>query len=480
MNQETNPATGTGRETYRILSFVNHVPVHPDLGGFLERARRLGVDAVCSQGTGMDFGPYMLGSGTQFTTDNFKDNVRPYLKFARELDIPFILSVGIAGGRIQLDACLERIDEIAAEEDLPLRVGVIDGEVDREALAERLRNGGRARRAVDSPALSEWLTPEDALASEHIVAQMGPEPIMAALQAGVDGVITGRALDVGVYMAPALLAGFPKGPVTHLAKVIECAGLALHPGDPSEPIYGVADREGLTVYPLSGNQRATPRSIAGHSMYERDNPFRERNPGGYLDLTEAWYEQTADGGVRSQGATWVDEPYTVKLEGARRNGYRTVSFFGVREPRFIAQLDGFLDNIRETLRASRRFGHLDEGKHYTITFDQYGRNGVLGPNEPLLDRVPHEIGLLVDVIAETKELAESLSYYVCMELWIKPYPGRQTTAGNLATRFAPPTINVGDAYSFNVWHLLELDDPTELFPYEIADFPRRAGAGGPQ
>lgn len=469
------PPSPAPPDAYRILSFVNHVPTHPNLGEFLERARRMGVDAVCSQGTGMDFGPYMLGSGTQFTTDNFKDNVRPYLRFARDLDIPFVFSAGIAGGRIQLDDCLERIDEIAAEESLPLRIAVIDGELDRAALADRLRGGGRARRAVDSPDLSEWLTPEDVSASEHIVAQLGPEPIMAALDAGADGVITGRALDVGVYMAPALAAGFPKGPVTHLAKVLECAGLALSPGDPSEPIYGTVDHRGLTVYPLSDNQRATTRSIAGHSMYERDNPFRERNPGGYLDLTEAWYEQTPDGGVRSEGAIWVDEPYTVKLEGARRNGYRTVSFFGVREPRFIDQLDGFLDNIRKTLRASPRFGHLDEGKHYTITFDQYGRNGVLGPNEPLRDRVPHEIGLLVDVIAETRELSESLSYYVCMELWIKPYPGRQTTAGNLATRFAPPTINVGDAYSFNVWHLLEIEDPVELFPYEAVEFPRRAG-----
>jgi len=61
-----------------------------------------------------------------------------------------------------------------------------------------------------------------------------------------------------------------------------------------------------------------------------------------------------------------------------------------------------------------------------------------------------------------------------MELWIKPYPHRQTTAGNLATRFAPPTINVGPAFAFNVWHLLEIDDPLELFPTEIMSFPRSA------
>ena len=459
-------------DEFRILSFVNHIPVHPRIEELIAEAERRGVDVICSQGTGMDFGPYMLGSGTQFTTENFKENIRPYLRLAARGGIPFVLSVGIAGGRTQLDACLERVDEVAAEEGLSLNLAVIDGELDRDDLARRLREGARARRAVETPDLSEWLNAEDVAQSSHVVAQMGPEPIMEALAQGVDGVITGRALDVGVYMAPALLAGFPRGVTTHMAKVLECAGLALTPGDPSEPLYGVLRQDSIEVYPLSANQQATPRSIAGHSMYERDNPFMERNPGGYLDLRDAGYESIPGHGVRSTGAVWVDEPYTVKLEGARRNGYRTVAFFGIREPRFIAELDGFLENVLAAIRGSDRFGHLDESKQYTVTFDQYGRNGVLGRNEPLIDAVPHEIGLLVDVIAETQALAENLAYFICMELWIKPYPGRQTTAGNLATRFAPPTINVGPAYSFNVWHLLEIDDPVELFPAEVMSFPR--------
>ncbi|MDE0602060.1 MAG: acyclic terpene utilization AtuA family protein [bacterium] len=460
------------RDDFRILSFVNHIPVHPRVDEFLAETARRGVDAVCSQGTGMDFGPYMLGSGTQFTSENFRENVRPYMRFAKEQGVPFVFSVGIAGGRTQLDECLDRVDEITSEEDLSLRIAVIDGEVDREMLTERIRDGAKAPRAVESPHLSEMLTPEDVEASEHIVAQMGPEPIMAALEAGVDGVITGRALDVGIYMAPPLAAGFPRGSTTHMAKVLECAGLALHPGDPSEPIYGVLEPDAITVYPVSDTQAATARSIASHSMYERDNPFMEKNPGGYLDLTDATYTEVPGSGVRSEGAIWVDTPYTIKLEGARREGYRTIAVFGVREPAFIDCLDWFLDNIRSTIAGSPRFGHLDEGKHYKITFDQYGRNGVLGPNEPLRGRTPHEIGLLVDVIAETQELAENLAYFICMELWIKPYPNRQTSAGNLATRFAPPTINVGPAFSFNVWHLLEVEDPLELFPYQVVDFPR--------
>ena len=91
------------RDEFRILSFVNHIPVHPRVDEFLEEAARRGVDAVCSQGTGMDFGPYMLGSGTQFTSENFRENIRPYVRFAKQQGVPFVLSVGIAGGRTQLD-----------------------------------------------------------------------------------------------------------------------------------------------------------------------------------------------------------------------------------------------------------------------------------------------------------------------------------------------------------------------------------------
>ncbi|MXW68508.1 MAG: hypothetical protein F4Z61_00755 [Acidimicrobiia bacterium] len=81
------------RDEFRILSFVNHIPVHPRVDEFLAETARRGVDAVCSQGTGMDFGPYMLGSGTQFTSENFRENVRPYMRFAKEQGVPFVFSV---------------------------------------------------------------------------------------------------------------------------------------------------------------------------------------------------------------------------------------------------------------------------------------------------------------------------------------------------------------------------------------------------
>ena len=49
------------------------------------------------------------------------------------------------------------------------------------------------------------------------------------------------------------------------------------------------------------------------------------------------------------------------------------------------------------------------------------------------------------------------------------YPGRTAIAGNLAFPFSPSDIKAGEAYEFNVHHLVVVDDPLELFPIEIIE-----------
>ena len=42
------------------------------------------------------------------------------------------------------------------------------------------------------------------------------------------------------------------------------------------------------------------------------------------------------------------------------------------------------------------------------------------------------------------------------------WPGRKTTAGNLAFPFSPSDIYAGEAYEWSLWHLVELRDPLEV------------------
>ena len=46
------------------------------------------------------------------------------------------------------------------------------------------------------------------------------------------------------------------------------------------------------------------------------------------------------------------------------------------------------------------------------------------------------------------------------------FPGRLCKEGNMAIPFSPSDIELGAAYEFNVYHILEADDPYHLFPIE--------------
>ena len=45
--------------------------------------------------------------------------------------------------------------------------------------------------------------------------------------------------------------------------------------------------------------------------------------------------------------------------------------------------------------------------------------------------------------------------------------GRLSTAGNLAFPFTPPEVTIGEAYRFNIFHLMQVDDMARLFPVEV-------------
>jgi hypothetical protein len=49
------------------------------------------------------------------------------------------------------------------------------------------------------------------------------------------------------------------------------------------------------------------------------------------------------------------------------------------------------------------------------------------------------------------------------------YPGRLSTAGNVAFPFTPPEVSLGPAYRFSVYHLLRVDDADALFPVEVEE-----------
>jgi hypothetical protein len=456
----------------RVLAFVNHIPLKYDAAPMIQQALEWGVDYIIAQGTGKDWGPHWLGSGTQLPVSNFVENIRPYMKACHEHDLRFVLSVGIAGARPQLQECVDGFNRICAEESLSFDVGIVSGDIEKAFLLDKLAGGTEINRLDDHPALPKLLRVEDIEESSYIVAQMGPEPIMASLQEGVDGVITGRALDVGLFMAPALLAGASKGTAALFGKLLECAGVALDPGDPAVAIYGeILDDDTIIIRSPSVHAQCKAQTLAAHSFYERINPTREENPGGYLDVSEVTYEQLDERSVHVRGHRWVDTPYTVKLEGAAPLGYRAINVTGVRDPRYLSQLDWAVDRMKEEVRSAPRFAHLKEGVDYHLNFTLYGRDAVLGAADPERG-IEHEVGVIIDAVASTQEIARDICYFAAISHNIGPFPGRKTTASNVAHKFTEFINCLGQIYRWSVWHVIPLEDPVAPFERKRESFPR--------
>jgi hypothetical protein len=463
----------------RILGFVNHIAPSPDIEAAIDRAFEWGVDAIVAQGTGSDWGPYFLGSGEQ-PSANQAANVEPYVRAALRHGVPFIFSFGIAGADVHLETCLRAFDRLCERNGWSPTVGVIRSELSRDTLAAAVVGEDPVHPASPDAGLADPLTVADVDEAARVVALIGPEPVMAALEQGVDGVITGRALDIGLFMALPMLRGVPTAIAAHAGKLLECGGLALEPGDSGRCIWASIDETGFTVRSPHDTARASVRGLVSHTFYERSHPTWEENPGGALDLARATYaERTAADGVvevRCEGAMWHEAPYTVLLEGARREGYRAVSLLGVREPALLEQARAWTDSAEAAVAAAPRFADAVAEGRLRVHSRIFGLDAVLGDLEPHRAVTGHEAGVLVDVVADTAELAREAAYYAFIRLFIGPYPGRKTTAGNAAAPLMPVVVPVADVYSFSIYHLLPLEDPVALFPTTITSFPRGASS----
>ncbi len=104
-------------------------------------------------------------------------------------------------------------------------------------------------------------------------------------------------------------------------------------------------------------------------------------------------------------------------------------------------------------------------RDYHLFFHLYGKNAVMGDLEPL-GRPGHEIGVVAEVVASTQELANAICATARSTMLHYPHPGRKSTAGNLAFLYSPSDVACGPVYKFTVYHLVEVDDPRELFRTE--------------
>jgi hypothetical protein len=422
-------------------------------------------DVIAVDAGSVDPGPYYLGAGVSFTDRAaVKRDLTLILTAARERGIPvFVGSAGGAGAKPHLDWTVEIIEEIAQEKDLSFKMAVIAADIDKDVLLKRL---GSTEPLGPLPTLDA----ERVLASPHIVAQMGWEPFARAYREGADVIVAGRAYDPAVFAALAMEKGFDPGPALHMGKILECAAIAADPGSGRDCMVGILEEQGFRLFPTNPARRCTVRSVAAHSLYEKSNPWLLPGPGGLLDLRDVVYEQLDERTVRVTGSRHVHgegEAYRIKLEGARPVGYRTLAIAGIRDPLMIKQLNEILEQVKAA--AMDNVGTLG-GR---LNFLAYGLNGVMGALEPV-SQAAHEVGLVIDAVADSQEAANTLCSFCRSTLLHYGYPGRVSTAGNLALPYSPSDIKAGPVFEFSIHHLLTTE-PEEFFKPVVYQVGRKQG-----
>jgi hypothetical protein len=225
-----------------------------------------------------------------------------------------------------------------------------------------------------------------------------------------------------------------------------------------ESVIGTITHEDVKVTAMHPNQRCTIASVAGHAMYERSNPFFEYFVGGMLDMTNCKYEQYDEKTTRITGQIFVPTQgkIKVKLEGAGKVGEQYIGIVGIRDPYSIQNIDKVIDWARS--QVEERFS----GKEYQLFYNIYGKNGVMGDLEPVKEIKSHELCIIVEGIAPTKEMAEEVTLIGSRQIFYARLPEVKGTAGTAAFVIdgvlpAPP------AYKWTMNHVIPVDDPMEFF-----------------
>ena len=434
--------------------------------GFPEASFKAGIDrkphVIAVDAGSTDPGPYYLGSGKSFTNRAFvKRDLRYMLTAGRALKIPVIVgSAGGSGAAPHLAWCQEIIEEIAREEGLSFRMAVIPSDVPKELVRAALRSGGIEPLSFVPP-----LTEAALDATTHLVAQIGHEPIVEALRDGADVVLVGRCYDPANFSAFPILHGHDEALATHMGKILECGAIASTPGSGADCAFATLSGDAFRLEALNPARRFTKESAAAHTLYEKSDPYHLPGPGGALDLTHCSFTELPGGAVEVRGSRHVPTvPYNVKLEGARPVGFRTISVAGTRDPIMIASIGEILEAVRNQVGSMG--GGATRG---SIHFHVYGKDGVMGgiepkaPGKPGAAALPYELGIIMEAVAPTKDEADTLLGVTRSTLLHYGYPGRVSTAGNLAFPFSPSDASMGEVYEFSLYHLMAIDDP-RLFP----------------
>jgi len=445
------------RNQLRILCPNGHLGFAPTKEESFWIGAETKPDYYCCDSGSDDIGPGPLGSDTSVSPYEWqKHDLELMLIASRKQKAPMMIgSSGDTGTNSRVDMYVEMIRDLTKKHHLaPFKLVYFYSELDKAYLQKKMDQG----ITIEGLGGRKNLTLEELERTERIVAMAGVHPFIKALEMGADVIIGGRSSDAAIFAAAAIYEGFPESHSYYLGKVLECASFCAEPYMAKESVIGTITQEDVRVTAMHPHQRCTIASVAGHAMYERSNPFYEYFAGGTLDMTNCKYEQYDEKTTRITGQIFVPTQgkIKVKLEGAGKVGEQYIGIVGIRDPYSIQNIDKVIDWARS--QVEERFS----GKEYQLFYNIYGKNGVMGDLEPVKEIKSHELCIIVEGIAPTKEMAEEVTLIGSRQIFYARLPEVKGTAGTAAFVIdgvlpAPP------AYRWTMNHVIPVDDPMEFF-----------------
>jgi hypothetical protein len=236
-------------------------------------------------------------------------------------------------------------------------------------------------------------------------AYLGAAPIVDALAAGADVVLTGRVADPSLFTAP-LIHEFgwgmndwaTLGQATVVGHLLECAGQVTggyfaDPGFKDVPNLarlgfpiGEVGADGSVVMTkvAQAGGRVTEATCKEQLLYEIHDPARYLQPDVVADFTQVLVAEEAPDRVRVMGGRGTPRTETLKVSVAYVDGYIGEGQISYGGPGALARARLALDIVRERLR-------LTGVQTSELRFDLIGVNALYGETAGARGGEPYEV-----------------------------------------------------------------------------------------
>ena len=415
-------------------------------------------DIISIDGGSTDSGPASLGSGTsKYSRAAIKSEWKTLMQARKEANVPLIIGTcGTCGTNSMVDWMEEITIELAEELGQSLKIAKLYCEQNIDFLKNKLKIN-KIFPLEPAPTLNVNLLDD----LSHVVALAGAEQVIEAINTGADIILAGRTTDTAIISALPLMNGVDPGSAWHGAKIAECGALCS-----SNPTSGVVivefDKTGFNVEAMSDSAICTPESVSAHMLYENADPYILYEPGGYMDVTNARYQSVNSRKVRVEGGLWVSsKKYTVKLEGARVVGYQTSLLVLLRDNNYVKNAIKWTEKLSIFLSKEIKQRMNLDSHEYSLNFRHIGLNAVLGDLEKNIGN-PSEVGVLCIITSKTPNVCTEIAKLINPFLLHFPLTVDEELP-TFAFPYSPVHSDRGCVYEFALHHVLELNDPMDIF-----------------